>query len=220
MITHLVTDYNRKSWFYFQIPSAYAGIQKSDWKKRESEDTNMALPKERVYTIDDIYALPDGQRAELIDGHMYMMAPPKRIHQKLVNRLSQTITNYIDSKHGSCEVYPAPFAVFLHEDDQTYVEPDISVICDSSKLDEYGCNGAPDWVIEIISPSDPWRDYGIKLFKYRSAGVREYWIVNPSTRTVTVYDFEQGDGTNQYVFEDTIPVCIYDDLNICISQLL
>ena len=150
----------------------------------------MALAQERIHTIDDIYALPDGQRAELIDGRMYMMAPPNRIHQKLVNRLSQTITNYIDSRHGNCEVYPAPFAVFLHADDKTYVEPDISIICDSSKLDENGCNGAPDWVIEITSPSNPQNDYGIKLFKYRTAGVREYWIVNPQMKSVMVYDLE------------------------------
>lgn len=121
----------------------------------------MSSAQERTYTIDDIYALPDGQRAELIDGRLYMMAPPRRIHQKLVNRLSQTITNYIDAKHGSCEVYPAPFSVVLNQDDKNYVEPDISVICDMDKLDEYGCNGAPDWVIEVVSPSDPQRDYDI-----------------------------------------------------------
>ena len=96
----------------------------------------MASAQERIYTTEDIYNLPEGQRAELIDGRMYMMAPPNRIHQKLVNRLSQIITNYIDSKHGNCEVYPAPFAVFLNADDKNYVEPDISVICDMDKLDE------------------------------------------------------------------------------------
>ena len=180
----------------------------------------MEIPQERTYTIEDIYALPDGQRAELIDGRMYMMAPPNRIHQKLVNRLSQKITNYIDAKDGTCEVYPAPFAVFLNEDDRNYVEPDISVICDNRKLTDKGCNGAPDWIIEIISPSDPQRDYDIKLFKYRSAGVREYWIVNPLTHTVNVYDFTHGKGTNQYVFDNDIPVCIYNDLSICIKSLL
>ena len=97
---------------------------------------------------------------------------------------------------------------------------DISVICDRDKLDEYGCNGAPDWIIEIISPSTSRMDYGIKLFKYRTAGVREYWIVNPSTRTVNVFDFENDAGTTQYSFDDKIAVCIYDDLNICISDLL
>lgn len=180
----------------------------------------MEFPREKLYTIDNIYDLPSGQRAELIDGHMYMMSPPSRIHQKLVNRLSQTITNYIDSRHGNYEVYPAPFAVFLNEDDRNYVEPDISIVCDSDKLDDRGCNGAPDWVIEITSPSDPQRDYGIKLFKYRAAGVREYWIVNPLARTVNVYDFDHGAGTNLYVFDDSIPVCIYEDLRIRISDLL
>lgn len=180
----------------------------------------MSLVQERTYTIADIYALPDGQRAELIDGQMYMMAPPNRIHQKLLNRLSQTITNYIDSKHGSCEVYPAPFAVFLHKDDKTYVEPDISIICDSSKLDENGCNGAPDWVIEITSPSNPQNDYGIKLFKYRTAGVREYWIVNPQMKSVMVYDLENEEKSNQYAFDADVPVCIYDDLKINIANLL
>ena len=82
-------------------------------------------------------------------------------------------------KKGECEVYAAPFAVFLNKDDHNYIEPDISVICDKNKLDDRGCNGSPDWVIEITSPSDPQRDYGIKLFKYRTAGVREYWIINP-----------------------------------------
>ena len=151
----------------------------------------MALAHERTYTIDDIYALPDGQRAELIDGQMYMMAPPTTNHQRLVAKLSHQILSHIDAKGGNCEVFPAPFAVFLNEDDQNYVEPDISVICDKDKLNDKGCNGAPDWVIEIISPSTSHMDYGIKLFKYRTAGVREYWIVNPSMHTVNVYDFER-----------------------------
>ena len=180
----------------------------------------MPLPQEKTYSIEDIYALPDGKRAELIDGKMYMMAPPNRIHQKLVNRLSQTITNYIDSRHGDCEVYPAPFAVFLNEDDQNYVEPDISVICNSDKLNENGCYGAPDWVIEIASPSTSRIDYGIKLFKYRSAGVREYWIVNPQKETVMVYDLENSEKSDQYDFDDVISVCIYNDLTIQLSKLL
>ncbi len=180
----------------------------------------MALAQEQTYTIDDIYALPDGQRAELIDGKIFDMAPPNRIHQKLVNRLSQTITNYIDSKHGNCDVYPAPFAVFLNQDSYNYVEPDISVICEKNKLDDRGCNGAPDWIIEIVSPSTGRIDYGIKLFKYRTTGVREYWIINPKTCTVNVFDFEFEKESFQYSFEDEIPVCIYQDFHICISELL
>ena len=180
----------------------------------------MALQQEKNYTIEDIYALPDGQRAELIDGQMYMMAPPKTIHQRISGALHATIYQYIKAQKGPCEVFAAPFAVFLSKDNKNYVEPDISVICDKDKIDDRGCNGAPDWIIEITSPSDPHRDYGIKLFKYRTAGVREYWIVNPLTQIVTVYDLENEVGTNQYTFSDSIPVCIYDDLSIQISNLL
>ncbi len=180
----------------------------------------MALPQEQVYTVEDIYALADGQRAELIDGQIYNMAPPMRLHQKLVIQLAMHIGNYIDAKHGECEIYPAPFAVFLNKDNRNYVEPDISVICDKSKLDDRGCNGAPDWIIEIVSPSTEHMDYGIKLFKYRTAGVREYWIVNPSKSTVTVYDFENEEKTGQYAFDDTIPICIFEDLRICLAALL
>ena len=180
----------------------------------------MDLAQDKTYTIEDIYALPDGQRAELIDGRMYMMAPPRRIHQELVGQFTKAIWQYIDAHGGLCKVYPAPFAVFLNADERNYVEPDISVVCDRDKLDEYGCNGAPDWIIEIASPSDSHRDYGIKLFKYRTAGVREYWIVNPMTRTVTVYDFEDVSGTDQYTFDDEISVRIYEDLTLRISGLL
>ena len=180
----------------------------------------MTLPQKRSYTAEYIYSLPEGQRAELIDGQIYDMAPPMRIHQKLVSQLTKLIGNYIDANHGGCEVYPAPFAVFLNADNKTYVEPDISVICDNDKLDERGCNGAPDWVIEIVSPSTERMDYGIKLFKYRSAGVREYWIVNPLKQTVMVYDFQDNLGTKQYSFDETIPVCICQDLAICVNQLI
>lgn len=180
----------------------------------------MALQQEKIYTLEDIYSLPDGKRAELIDGQIYNMAPPTRIHQHLVMNLSVLIHNYIKAHKVDCLVYPAPFAVFLTEDDLNYVEPDISVICEKSKLTDKGCNGAPDLIIEIVSPSTQQMDYGIKLFKYRTAGVREYWIINPSTRTVNVYDFEQEKGTCQYNFDDHIPVCIYSDFTVQISELL
>lgn len=180
----------------------------------------MALPQEKIYTIEDIYALPEGQRAELIDGQIYMMAPPNTTHQKISWKLHQTIGNYIDSKNGTCDVYAAPYAVFLNKDDVNYVEPDLSIICDKSKINEKGCFGAPDWVIEITSPSDPQRDYGVKLFKYRTAGVREYWIVNPQKKTITVFDFEHEKRSNQYNWEDDIPVCIYEDFIININNLL
>lgn len=187
-------------------------------KAIESEVLIMALTQKNDYTIDDIYALPEGQRAELIDGQLYNMAPPNTRHQMLVSGLTITIGNYIRSKAGNCKIFPAPFAVFLNKDDRNYVEPDISVICDRDKLNDKGCNGAPDWIIEIVSPSTERVDYGIKLFKYRSAGVREYWIVNPRTSIVNVFDLENEKESCQYSFDDAAPVCIYGDLSIRISD--
>lgn len=180
----------------------------------------MPLPKSNTYTIDDIYALPEGQRAELIDGQIYDMAPPSPMHQELVMELSATLRDYIKKNGGPCKVYPAPFAVFLNEDDRNYVEPDISVICDPSKVDSRGYQGAPDFIIEIVSPSSQRMDYLTKLFKYRTAGVREYWIVNPLQRTVQVYSFEGTEDSTQYSFDDEITVTIYSDLKICVADLL
>ena len=108
----------------------------------------MPLLKEDTYTIEDIYALPEGERAELIDGQIYYMAPPNTRHQRISNFLSWTITNYIHANKGQCEVFAAPFAVYLDESTNTYVEPDISVICDPNKLNDKGCNGAPDWIVD------------------------------------------------------------------------
>ena len=174
----------------------------------------MPLLKEETYTIDDIYALPEGERAELIDGHMYMMAPPSRKHQKISMELSSIIREYIRSHKGKCEVYAAPFAVYLDERSNTYVEPDISVICDSDKLDDRGCKGAPDWIIEIVSPASKKMDYLLKLLKYRSAGVKEYWIVDPEKNRVIVYNFTGDESVNDYTLQDSIKAEIYDDLVI------
>ena len=180
----------------------------------------MALLKEESYTIEDIYALPDGERAELIDGHIYYMAPPSYKHQKLVMELSAIIRNYIKQHKGTCEVLPAPFAVYLDEINNTYVEPDISVICDPNKLDDKGCKGAPDWIIEIVSPASRKMDYLLKLFKYHSAGVREYWIVDPAKERTTVYHYEDDAAPVIYTFSQEVPVGIYTGLTIRISDLL
>lgn len=168
----------------------------------------MDLHQEKTYTIDDIYALPDGKRAELIDGQIYYMAPPNRRHQDIVGELYATIREYIKSNNGPCKPYIAPFAVFLNENDKNYVEPDISVICDRNKFTDQGCKGAPDWIIEVVSPGSKRMDYSTKLFKYRTAGVREYWIVDSEKSRVLVYSFEQ-DTMEEYTFADTIPSGIY-----------
>lgn len=181
---------------------------------------HMPLPKQQICTSEDYWNLPDGQRAELIGGRLYAMAPPSRMHQKLIMELTAVIHNHIKKGSGSCEVYPAPFAVNLNADDSTWVEPDISVICNKDKLSDRGCDGAPDWIIEVISPSTQSLDYLKKLWLYQTAGVREYWIVNPITHVVNVFDLEHDEKNIQYRFDNEIPVCIYEDLSICISDLI
>ena len=180
----------------------------------------MEALRENSYTVDDIYDLPDGERAELIDGKIYYMAPPSTKHQRLVRKFTYEIERYIRQHEGDCEVFPAPFAVFLDKDDTAYFEPDLSVICDTSKLDEKGCHGAPDWIIEIVSPGSKSMDYFTKLMKYQAAGVREYWIVNPVKEQIMVYQFEEGSvkEVETYSFDEDVPVGIYEDFSIRVQM--
>ena len=161
----------------------------------------MALPAEKErYTFADVLTWEESDRIEIINGEAVMMAPPSRIHQKVSFEIGRQIGNYLEGK--KCEVYPAPFGVRLFEKDgdspddvDTLVEPDISVICDKSKLDKHGCKGAPDMVVEILSPSTQRHDRLAKLGLYQRARVREYWIVDPDSSTVQV--FLQRDGSLQ-----------------------
>lgn len=180
----------------------------------------MPLPKEQTYTSEDYWNLPEGHRAELIGGQFYDMAPPSRIHQRIVSQVSRIIGNHIESQKGNCEVYPAPFAVNLDADDRDWVEPDISVICDKNKLTDRGCSGAPDLIVEVVSPSSRRMDYNIKNGLYVSAGVREYWIVDPEKERTTVYHYEADDAPTIYTFSQEVPVGIFACLSINIAQLL
>lgn len=175
----------------------------------------MASPQQKYYSETDYYNMPEDIRAELVDGQIYYQAAPSRIHQEILSGLLIIIGQYIKSKGGLCKVYPAPFAVKLFKDKDTIVEPDISVICDRDKLTKRGCTGAPDWIIEIISPSTSNHDYIRKLNLYADAGVREYWIADPEEEKVFVYCLEKNNfKLNVYTFKDKIKVNIYDDLYI------
>lgn len=171
------------------------------------------------YTVADIEALPEGERAELIDGEMFMMASPTLTHQDILVGLSSKIWNYIEEHKGKCKILPAPIAVYIKDDIHNYVEPDISVICDKEKLDEKGCHGAPDWVIEIVSPSSRHMDYVRKLSLYEEAGVREYWIVDPEQRNVTVHDLEHQEGPELHSFSERVKAGIYEDLFLDFGEL-
>ena len=178
-----------------------------------------AQPK--FYTEEDYYNLPEDVRAELIDGVLiYNQAAPSRIHQTILSELHTLINIYIKSKGGSCRVYPAPFAVKLRADRNTIVEPDISVICDRSKLTDRGCTGAPDWIIEIVSPTTSSQDYVRKLNLYADAGVREYWIVDPNKKTVFVYYLERENfKVETHTFHEPIKVNIYNDFSVNFAEL-
>lgn len=184
------------------------------------EGVYMAIEGGRNYTVADIEALPEGERAELIDGEMFMMAAPALGHQDLLMWLGTKIRNYIAAHKGGCRVLPAPFAVYIKKDRYNYVEPDISVICDKDKLDDKGCHGAPDWVIEIVSPSGRRMDYVRKLALYSEAGVRVYWIVDPERRNVTAYDLEHDGAPEFHSFCEQVKVNIYEDFAIDFSEYL
>lgn len=181
----------------------------------------MPLPQEekKYYTAEDYYNMPEDIRVELINGEIYYMATPLRIHQEILVELCTQINNYIKSKGGDCKLYVAPFSVQFKENEDTVVEPDISVICDKSKLNRRGCLGAPDWIIEIASPSNARHDYLTKLNLYNNAGVREYWIVDPQNAAILVYTFEPDQfNLRTCTFHDTIKAGIYDDLFIDFSE--
>ena len=172
---------------------------------------------DRPNTIEDIYALPDGTRAELIDGRLYYIPTPTRTHQKITGEMYLAAAAYIKAYHKECEVYIAPFGVYLNGDDSLYVEPDLSIIRDTSRLSERGCMGAPDWIIEVVSAPSRKTDYAVKLNKYRQSGVREYWIVDPSLRTVLTYVFDDDrnvEDADLYPFEAEIESSLFEGLLI------
>jgi Uma2 family endonuclease len=172
----------------------------------------MPLTREQSrYTYADFLEWDEGKRYEIMDGEAYMMMSPSRLHQETCGNFYYALRSFLEGK--TCKVYAAPFAVrlFPAEDlsDDTVVEPDISVVCDSSKLDDRGCNGAPDFIIEIISSSMARYDRIIKFNKYREAGVREYWIVDPEEKAVFTHVLKDGQYTSA-VYDDaeTVPVTV------------
>ncbi len=171
----------------------------------------------KTYTVADIEALPPGERAELIDGEMFVMEAPSITHQRILGELYVQIHAYIKNNKGSCEVFISP-AVYVKDDIHNYVEPDITVVCKEDRLDDRGCHGAPDWVIEIASPSNKYMDYGRKLMLYQSAGLREYWIVDPAKKIVTIYDFAQDNGPDIHPFTEPVKVGIYEDLYLDLTS--
>ena len=186
----------------------------------------MALPAEEMrYSFADALTWGENERIEIIGGEAFLMAPPLRVHQEILMALSRQIANYLEGKR--CRVYPAPFAVRLFEEEgdapedvDTLLEPDITVVCDPGKLDKYGCRGAPDMVVEILSPSTRRHDRVIKYRLYQRAGVREYWIVDPDSKTVQVFRLEDGryDAPDVYT-SGSVPTALWDDFSVDLARV-
>ncbi len=176
--------------------------------------------KQGEFTLEDYYALPDDQRAELIDGVIYDMTAPSTAHQQILLFLGSVIREYIVKNKGTCVTGIAPTDVRLDMDDRTIVQPDVLVTCKRDQVIRRRIEGAPDLVIEILSPSTRRRDLRIKAGKYAQAGVRELWLVDPRDRRVIIYGFEDGDSISLYSFQDQIPVGIFGgELSIDFSEI-
>lgn len=183
--------------------------------------------KQERFTFADCLTWDEDEHIEIINGEAFMMATPSRIHQGICFEIGRQLGNYLEGKQ--CKVYPAPFGVRLFERDgdspenvDTVVEPDISVVYDRSKLDEHGCKGAPDLIVEVLSPSTQRHDQLVKLNLYQRAGVREYWIVDPENRTVRVM-VQADDGLlhvhEVYRQEDVAKVNVLDGCFIELSKV-
>ena len=166
----------------------------------------LPLKDEKYHTYGEYLTWPDDQRYELIDGVAYAMGPaPVRVHQRLLGELYRQVADALDD--SDCEVDFAPFDVRLPDRDEAdeeivnVVQPDLIVICDRDKLDEKGCRGAPDWVVEVLSPSTAGHDQILKLALYERHGVKEYWLAHPTDRVVTVYRLEEGQYARPTVHE-------------------
>ncbi len=186
----------------------------------------MSLPQKKVdNSYADYLTWPEDERWEIIDGTAYLQGAPLRIHQEISGELYTRFHNYLSGK--TCRVYHAPFCVRLdaekrEEDIKNVVEPDITIVCNLSILDDRGCNGVPDMIIEIISPSSAKKDRVEKFNKYEKAGVKEYWIVEPDEQIVSVFTL-QANGRygrpDMFTNEDKINVAIFPDLEIDLTTV-
>lgn len=170
-------------------------------------ETSPKSRRQGEYTIEDYFNLPDDIRAELIDGVLYQMASPNKAHQIIAGLVFTTLMNFKLSTGHSCMPFISPIDVNLDNDDRTMVQPDVIIVCDKNTNNRY-VEGAPAFVMEVLSPSNKGHDMVRKLNKYYNAGVREYWLVDPEKREITVYDFERDNLGIRYTFDDKVPVLI------------
>ncbi len=186
------------------------GSSAYEFTEEDPAHSKVFFDRQGTYTVEDYFALPEDIRAELIDGVFYLMANPAADHQLAAGEVYYQVRNFIDRNGGNCLPMMAPFGVQLDEDDRTMVEPDLIILCERNRLRRRQYFGAPDFVLEVLSPSNRRHDLVRKLVKYEAAGVREYWILDPMKEKVTVYLFGEETDIMQYDFDTPIPIGIYD----------
>ena len=177
--------------------------------RKPSEDAK--YPRQGSYTLKDYFALPDDQRVELIDGVFYDMSSPVSLHQLIAGEIYRQIANFILDGGGRCMAYIAPLDIQLDRDDRTMVQPDVMIMCNHKEQIKNGRGyGAPDFILEVISPSTRRRDCYLKLHKYENAGVREYWVLDPYKAKLEIFFFEESAFPYICGLDEPIPVRIYD----------
>lgn len=175
-----------------------------------AEEATYTARQQGSYTLEDYYALPDERRVELIDGCFYDMSSPTFLHQKIAGEIYRQIANYIMDNGGNCQPLLSPVDVQLDCDRKTMVQPDVAILCHDDKVRHWGVYGAPDFVLEVVSPSTRKKDYTKKLAKYEAAGVQEYWILDPYQKRLLVYFFKEEDYPFICGLDKSVPVNIYN----------
>lgn len=204
-------EVNKTTGSFRDPASAYGGSAGRMNDKRTVESSHIMTGSAiGPYTLEDYLLLPDDRRVELIDGVFYDMASPTTIHQSIAGFLYTNFLDYVMKNKGPCYPFIAPVDVQLDCDDKTVIQPDVLIVCDRSKYRNGRVFGAPDLVVEVLSPSSKKKDMQIKLSKYYDAGVREYWIVDPEKKILVQYDMEHMELPSVYNAESTIPVLIWN----------
>lgn len=187
------------------------GISADHIRETVSYGTEFVEKKQGEYTLEDYYALPDERRVELIDGVIYDMSAPMFVHQIIAGEVYVKICEYIEKNKGECVPAMSPVDVQLDCDNKTMVQPDVLIICDPEKIQRFGIFGAPDFVLEVLSPSTRKKDLTLKLNKYIEAGVREYWVIDPEKKILIVYDFAEEGLPCIYPLEGEVGLAIYEE---------